>query len=268
MPHHRRVVLSIQTGTSRDTVRRAAEWARLLGLEMHVVFVEDEAVHGMAAYAFAREFRLPAHAWQPIDAERLADDFRHAANTAKRQFDAVAAAMGVRAAFQVLRGDPSGAVARLLCASDIVVLTEPSEGSEGLTRTFPRSWQSAYGSAASVLLLPPGRIRSHGPVVALTFGDSGARTAAHIAARAGEMLVLLGPAKPLSLPPTLPEGRVRRRDLSTITENTLGQALEDPREQVLVLDRDGLSEQQEKAVLRVAAARATPVLLVGTPADI
>ncbi len=268
MPHHRRIVLSIPTGTSRDTVRQAAEWARLLDLEIHAVFVEDEAVHGLAAYAFAREFRLPTHAWEPIDHDRLADDFRHAANTAKRQLDTVAAAMGVRAAFQVLRGDPSGAVAQMLCASDIVVLTEPSLGSEGLTQTFLRSWQSAYGSAASVLLLPPGRIRTHGPVVALTFGDRGARTAAHIAGRTGEALVLLGPARPMVLPPALAAEHVGRRDLNAITEHALGLALGDLRERVLVLDRNLLDDAQERAVLRVAAARATPVLLVGTPADI
>jgi len=268
MPHHRRIVLSIETGTSRDTIRRAAAWARLLDLEMHGIFVEDEAVHGLAAYAFAREFRLPTHAWQPIDPDRIADDFRHAANTAKRQFDAIAAATGVRAAFQVLRGDPSGEVAQLLCASDIVVLTEPSLGSEGLTQSFLRSWQSACGSAASVLLLPPGRIRTHGPVAALSFGDKGARTAAHIAGRTGEALVLLGPTKPLVLPPTLTEERVRRRALPAIAETTLANALGDLREQLLVLDRDGLSADQERAVLRVATSRTTPVLLVGTPADI
>jgi hypothetical protein len=268
MPHHRRIVLSIETGTSRDTIRQAAQWARLLDLEMHGVFVEDEAVHGMAAYAFAREFRLPTHAWQPINPDRIAEDFRHAANTAKRQLDAVAAATGVRAAFHVLRGDPSGEVAQLLCASDIVVLTEPSLGSEGLTQSFLRSWQSACGSAASVLLLPPGRIRTHGPVAALSFGDRGARTAAHIAGRAGEALLLLGPEKPLVLPPNLTEDRVRRRALTAIAEAALAQALGDPREQVLVLDRDGLSTEQERAVLRVAAARGTPVLLVETPADI
>ena len=62
MPHHRRIVLSLHHGAaSRSAMRHAAEMARLLDVGLTGIFVEDEAVHGLAAMPFAREFRLPSH---------------------------------------------------------------------------------------------------------------------------------------------------------------------------------------------------------------
>ena len=48
----------------RDTLRAAAEFARLLQLEMLGVFIEDRALLGLGALPFARELRLPGHDWQ------------------------------------------------------------------------------------------------------------------------------------------------------------------------------------------------------------
>jgi hypothetical protein len=271
MPHHQRIVLGIHHGTtSRDFMRDAAEMARLLGLEIFGVFVEDEAVHGLASMPFVRELRLPSHEWHPIDPDRVAAEFRHAASTAKRLLDTVAQGLGVRSTFEVRRGDPSGVVADLLCSSDIVVLGEPKLGSDELTQAFLRAWRTACGSDASVLLLPPGPMRRRGPVIALLAGDSdrGVLTAAHIARIAHEPLVLLGaPDRRRAAAVNLPTDRIRGRDLADVSENTLRFTLAEEGERLLVLDRDGLQAEQEAAVLRVAAARGTPVLLVGPAAE-
>jgi hypothetical protein len=258
MPHHRRIVLSIRHGAP---IQHAAEMARLLGLDICGVYVEDEAVLGLASFPFAREFRLPSHQWHPIEPNRVAAEFRHAADSAKRLLDTVARGLGVRCTFEVRRGDPSGVVAELLCSSDIVVLAEHSDG---LTQSFLRAWRSACGSDASVLLLPPGRIRPRGPVVALLAGERAERSAAHIAGIAGETLVLLGSAKALAAASVdLPAEQVRLRAMPDATENALRFALADSGERLLVLDRDRFDTEREEAVLRVAAARGTPVLLVG-----
>src|SRR5579863_5179876 len=82
----------------------AAEFARLMGLDLLGVYVEDEAVHALAALPFAREFRLPAHEWGAIEAGRIADDFRTAALGAQRALMRAAGALGVSHAFEVLRG--------------------------------------------------------------------------------------------------------------------------------------------------------------------
>lgn len=269
MPHHRRIVLSIHQGdANRDLMKHAAEMARLLGLELYGVFIEDEAVHGLAAFPFAREYRLLSHQWHPIDPDRVASEFRHAAGTAKRLLDTVSQALGVRCEFQIRRGDPSGVVAALLCSSDIVVLAEPKFGSDALTQSFLRAWRTATVSDASVLLLPPGPLRPRGPVAALTTGERGVNTAVHIAEIANEPLVLLGTAEQrAAISVGLPADRLRIRDLAEISEPTLRFALDDAAERLLVLDRDGLPAAQEATVLKVAAARGTPVLLVGPAAS-
>ncbi len=276
MPHHQRIVVHLYHGaTSQTLMHRAAEMARLLGLDMFGVFIEDEAVHGLAAMPFARELRLPSHEWHSIDPDRVAADFRHAATTAKRLLDSVAQGEGVACGFEVRRGDPSGVIADLLRSSDIIVLAEPRLGSDELTQSFLRAWRAATGSDASVLLLPAGPMRRRGPVVLLLTGNGrrGVRTAAHIARIAQEPLVLLGLAAQRNAAAAdarsagLPSEAVQARDLAAITDNTLRFALADSGERLLVLDRDGLNGAQEAVVLRVAAARGTPVLLVGPAAE-
>lgn len=276
MPNHQRIVLHLHHGAAnRGLMRKAAEMARLMGLDMFGVFVEDEAVHGLAAMPFARELRLPSHEWHPIDADRMAAEFRHAATTAKRRLDDAAHGMGISCGFEVRRGNPSGVIADLLTSSDIVVLAEPRLDSDELTQSFLRSWRTATRSDASVLLLPPVPMRRRGPVVMLlaAAGQRGVRTAAHIARLAKEPFVLVGPAKQRGAAAETARSagvldeQIRQRDIASITENTLRFVLADQGERLLVLDRDSLIPEQERAVLRVAAARGTPVLLIGPAAD-
>ena len=272
MPHHQRIVLHLHDGAaSRTVMREAAELAHLLGLDMFGVFVEDEAVHGLAAMPFVRELRLPSHEWQAIDPGRVAAEFRHAAMTAKRLLDDTARGMGVTCGFEVRRGDPSGVIADLLRSNDILVLAVPGASTEALTQSFPRTWQTATRSDASVLLVPRGVLRRRGPVVMLlgAAGLRGVRTASHIASIARETLVVLGSAAPRDAAAGAARSmgveatRVQTCDLAEITEAALRFALADRAERLLVLDREGLLPEQEAAVLRVAAARGTPVLLVG-----
>ena len=262
MPHHRRIVLGVHAAKpGNQLMRHAAEMARLMGLDVFGVFVEDEAVLNLASFPFAREFRSSSYQWYPIDAELVSAEFRLAATAAKRLLDTATQGLGVRCTFEVRRGNPSGVVADLLCSSDIVVLAGDSDA---LTQSFLRAWRSACGSAASVLLLPPGPMRRRGPVIALLAGDHAVRTAAHIAGIAGEALMLLGSADALEAAMVdLPAERVSGRTLPDVTENALRFALGDAGERLLVLDRDGLDAEREQAVLRVAATRGTPVLLVG-----
>ena len=276
MPNHRRIVLQMQHGaTSRMLTRQAAELARLMDLDMVGIFVEDEAVHGLASMPFARELRLPSHEWHPIDHEQMTAAFRLAALAAKRLLDSTAQGCGVACGFEIRRGDPAGVVADTLQASDIVVLAEPRLGSDGLNHSFLRSWRTATRSDASVLLLPSGPARRHGPVVLLvtTSRSRAVQTASHIAATSREILVLLSTAAQRehrdravteARSAGVPAERIELRDISDITESALRYGLADHGERLLVLDRDSLNSDQETAVLRMAAARCTPVLLVGS----
>ena len=103
-----RLILDLYwVSTDERTITAAAEFARLLGLDLLGIYVEDEAVHGLAELPFAREFRLPAHEWGVIEGERIAAEFRYAAMSAQRMLLRTAEALGVTSAFEVLRGDPT-----------------------------------------------------------------------------------------------------------------------------------------------------------------
>lgn len=266
MPDHRRLLVTLQHGTAEsDTIRQAGAVARLLGLDMLGIFVEDEAIHSLASFPFARELRLPSHQWHPIDPAHVVTAFQAAAAAAQRRLTNITQTLGVNCGFTVRRGDPAGVVTEILCAGDIIVLSEPRAPSEALTHSFLRAWQTASRSGASLLLLPPGAARQDGPVIALAQASQRAlATAAHVARIAHEPLTLLGPETAF---PETPPPRPRFRPLTGFTDSALRFALADMRERILVLDRDGLTDEQEAVLLRVAASRGTPVLLVGPPAD-
>ncbi len=193
--YHRVLLDLCNAAADRGGIRIAAELARLLDLDLTGVFIEDAALLGLAGYSFARELRLPGHQWHALDPGRIAEELRAASDAARRRLDAQCAPLGIRGLFEVVRGDPGASVAALSGTSDIVVLVEPATPSERLARAFPRSWQSALRSAASVLLVPPRIARYRGPVAAVvTRADNPAlATAAAIAVAAGEHLLLLLP---------------------------------------------------------------------------
>lgn len=196
-PAYRRLIITLShTGTDPRTLRAAAEFARLLGLHLHGVFVEDEAVLAFAELPFAREIRLPTHEWTPLGLDRLAEEFRHAAEQAHRAMDDIVDALQVPSGFEILRGDPIDSIAALCCATDIVLAAQPA--GLGPVGALERLLEAAHGMPASVLLLPARQTTSTGPVVALLHDpdDPALPVAARIAATARTGLVVLLPRGP------------------------------------------------------------------------
>jgi hypothetical protein len=274
---YRRIILDLYQGlANRRTMAQAAELARLLRLDLLGVFVENEAVHGLAGLPFARELRLPSHEWVLVDADRVAADFRHAATTAKRMLAETAGTLGVASIFQTMRGDPAEAITGLLRASDIIVLAEPRTHGELLTGALAQSWRTALGSTASVLLLPPNVARQRGPVAVLVAdpADRGLVTAARIALAADEPLLILFAGSDETLREAairtaraigLPQGRVRTHHVAGSSAQSIVQGLAQANERLFVLSCDMLSQQHAEFVTRIAAARGVPVLLVACP---
>ena len=61
---YRKVIVGLCHGAAdAATMRTAAEFAQLLGLDLHCLFIEDEALLALAELPFAREIRLPTHTW-------------------------------------------------------------------------------------------------------------------------------------------------------------------------------------------------------------
>jgi hypothetical protein len=277
-PENPRLILDLYWGAADPaTIAAAAEFARLMGLDLHGLYVEDEAVHALAALPFAREFRLPTHEWGAIEAGRIADEYRAAALRAQRTLMRATEALGIAHAFEVLRGDPTASLTARSRRGDIVLFTEPRGAGDRSSRAFIRLWQAALSSPASVLLVPVRLSRQRGSVAAVLAraGDPAVATAARIARAAGEDLLLLIPARGH---PTreeavasaralgIPERSIQTRVLPARSSDGILHALADCPERMLVLERETLAGPDE-ALFAIAARCGVPVLLLdGEPA--
>jgi hypothetical protein len=173
----------------------AAEFAHLLGLDLHCLFVEDEALLALAELPFAREIQLPSHKWSRLDAGAIEAEIRQMALQARRLMDEIIRDVGVSAEFQVLRGDPATCIAAVCQTGDIVVVAENDAPTAPATHSLTRLHIGAHESATSILLLPARLKARHGAIVAMLTdtGDPALDMAGRLAALAKEDLVILLP---------------------------------------------------------------------------
>ena len=264
-----RIVLQLHHGAGNPPlIRLAAELARALELELKGVFVEDAALLALADLPFARELRLPSYEWGSLDAGRLAAELGEAARRAGRLVSEAAAASGIASAFHVARGDPATHLTSLVEASDIVVIAEPYLPQERTVESFTRVFQTAYRSAAAVVLVPSGRMHRRGPVAtAITsMADASLAIAAAIARRAEEDLLLLVPpslaehAQRAAQAVGLPTSRVRVQTIAAPGAGEIAGALAAAGARVVVLNRRGFGGRSAAVVLQIARASGVPVL--------
>jgi hypothetical protein len=192
----RRLVLELGHGAADpQTMREAAAFARLLDAELHALFIEDETLLHASALPFTREISPVSYRWRPLEPDQLEAELRAAADRARRHLVEVARATGVRQNFEVRRGDLALHVTETCVAGDIVVVSPPRSPGNGTALGFRRLRETARRSAASVLFLPPGAGRRHGPVVAVVAGagDPSLEVARRIATQQREGLMVLAP---------------------------------------------------------------------------
>jgi hypothetical protein len=248
----------------------AVELAGALRLDLLGLFVEDEAVMSLAALPFARELRLPAHAWSALEPERLSADLRETAERIRRVLAAQGARLGVAHRFEVLRGDAAACVAGLCAASDILVLGVPAGIAACSMGSFARSWRLARRAASPVLLLPARIRRRSGPIVVIPARgeDDAAAMAARIALAADADLVLLltpeaaaGGPRGAAAWGMLP-ARLKAERLLAASPEAVGAALDRWAERLLVVDRGAWPElDEEDGLLQLARRRQVPILL-------
>ncbi len=188
----RRAVLGLQHHPSRHGLAIAVDVARLLGLDLLGLFVEDESLMRLAALPFAREL-APLGGWRPVDAAQLARDLQAAASSAHRSFAAAVKDLPTSSDFATMRGSMAAAIASHARPDDIVVLSAPSAVGEYAADAFPLLIESALRSAAAVLLIPRQIARRAGDVVAIAArpDDPSIPLAAGIARAANEELVII-----------------------------------------------------------------------------
>lgn len=271
---HRRLIVELcHGGADARTLRAVAEFAALLELDLHGLFIEDEALLLLAELPFVREIRLPTHEWQKVEAGRIAGELRRAAENAQRLLHEIAAALGVPHAFEVRRGDPAEIIAVIASGSDIIVIAEPAAPGGRLAPALSRVQAAAHGSAASLLLLPAGYMPRHGPVVALVTGadDPSLVPAARAAVNTREGLLVLLPEGDAAMADRVveravalgvPRPRVATRMLGGLHAEDVLHALGHVRERLMVLTRDASAAGDVAAASRIAADRGVPVLLL------
>jgi len=254
-------------------MRTAAQFAAMLDLGLHGLFIEDTSMLALAELQFVREIRLPTYEWQTINAERMQAELRHTAAEARRILNEVAGAIGVPNAFEVLRGEPGDIVAATLSADDVVVLAAPPHAGMRLAPGFVRLYEAVDRSPASVLLLPVGFAPRRGFIVALldSADDPSLIPAAQIAVRSKENLLLLLPQDGEQIvrdaedrAVALGMGRshvVARRLLALQAENVL-HVLGHARDRLIVVTRHAYPAGGIVEASRIAADRGVPVLLV------
>jgi len=270
---YRRVLVMVREGAEAPSFRLAAELAHLLALDLEGLFVENEALLSLAGLPFAREFTLPRHTWQALDAARTLEQFRIAAERAERMLGETAAELGIAAAFSVLRGDPQSALARQARAGDILVLVEP--GAAPLHGFAVAESEILWPATAALLLVPvrPGRKRGGIAVLVPADGNGAVGIAAAIARASAEDLVLVGPgdAAPARAAAALraaglPPPRLQARRTPSLDVKPVAAALRAAGARLVVLDRAAMPADASGFLARLVAEAGVPALLVGTPA--
>ena len=276
---YRRLLLDLhETMADERTLRIAAELARLLRLDLQALFVEDPALLALGRLPHTRELRLPGHGWENLDAERIAAEIEQAAVRARRLLEEASAATGVSCVFEIRRGDPATVMAACCEPTDIVVVAEPRRASERVTGSFARRRQAAYRSASAVLLIPPGKTRAHGKVVAVApaMPDASVATAARIALHADENLLLVVPAGAAAAAidaahaAGLARARIATRKLAGRTQAAIAHTLTGLDARLLVITRGSITSDgapdEETALSRLADTCGILVLAVESQA--
>jgi hypothetical protein len=267
---YRRLIVELGQGGADDAlIRLAAEFALGMGLDLHGLFIEDEALLHVAAMPFAREIRLPSHQWQTMTTGRMEAELHLAAETAHRRLRHVVAELGIHAAFEVRRGQPHLCIAGVCTAADIVVMPAVASTDPG----GPDLLRSAEESVASVLLVPrhPGRLTGAVAVVAGPAGDPAVHLAARIAVMRHDRLFVVqipdGGATAAQHQQQagelgIPSDRVTLRNAGGSDADDVLRALGDARERLVVLTRAAMVHLGIDDASHIARARNVPVLVL------
>jgi hypothetical protein len=184
-----RIVLGLdQAGSDRAAMRFAADFARLLRLDLFGLFAEDPSLARLVGLPSLREFRLLERQWRPIEGGSLSAELERCAATARQSFDEIARATGVARRFEVVRARVKEAIASVSGESDIILLAEPRAAVPLAFESFAEIVTAALATPAGVLVVPNRIARLHGSILAIgeTAEDESVASAAAIAAAVHE----------------------------------------------------------------------------------
>jgi hypothetical protein len=229
----KRMVLGLpHSAADYEGIETAAVLAETLGIDLLATLIEDDGLLGLASHPYARELRPLGAGWQPVDAARLAQELRHAADTARLRFFERLRTRNIGKQFQVNRGTATQVITSLVQPTDIVVLFEPKHAAERIAQQAADLTEAAFSTASAVMIVPCHVARGHGPIVALAAGpsDRSIKTGAAIASATKERLIVLNASgESLAADPDLAARNVH------IEERIVREPLADPRSVAAIL---------------------------------
>lgn len=232
-PPFKRIVVDLHcSGCDRLILRHAAELAQMLQLELFGRFFADPAPARLAALPFAREFRPGERAWAPLERANVSHELSLAITAAERLFQQMAAPLPRH--FQLI-DDPALLEHQLNGRGEtIAVIHQSGYPSE----PFGPMLESAFQSAASVLILPSGVPPKSGPILAVITSpdDPAASIAATLASASGERLLHLDSRAGTAT--QVPAARLIVTRRGTFTNATLALIAARKKTPVLVLDTE------------------------------
>lgn len=242
----------------------AVDVARLLGLDLFGLFVEDERLLRLAALPFAREFN-PLAGWRSIDGAQLARDLQVAASGAQRSFAEAVKTLPTACEFVIVRGTMDEAISAHARPDDIVVLSVPAALGESSAERFALLIDTVLQLAAGALLIPRQIARHAGDVVAIAArpDDPSIGLAAAIARAAEEELVIIEPFDhdAIDRPPRPDDRRaVRKLARAALSDPALLVASFRGERERLVVVTQGAGEASLPTIL--ASWRRVPVLII------
>jgi len=269
---YKRLILALPPGASSVDLRVAAEFARLLQLEMVAIMLDDFGLADPGRLPFTREFRGPLSGWQPIDAERIRRDLETAAQNLQRSIEAATRDLETNARFEVVRGSLGETLRAMADGGDILVLAEPSNPAERASAQFNWLTEAVLGSQTAVLLVPARIARTGGPVVAIAAAadDPSIHAAADIAIACTDELVIIdadhiehgSAVRDLGGDERLRVTRMAAARGNFPDPALLSHAFRHLQERLVVMTRGSFDDSVASTI---ASARHVPVLLIAPP---
>lgn len=176
-PFERAVVVLDAVSGGIAALEAASAFAEAMARRLDVLFIEEESVHRVAAFPFARELPLRESAARALDATTIARDLRMAAERARAAVETAAKTSWLEWRFEVIRGRIDRTLAEA-CLSGTLVAVEARQG-----LAIERMLTAGAGAAAGSLLVVGRRAaRRPGPVL-LHCDNSGVAASAQALAR-------------------------------------------------------------------------------------
>jgi hypothetical protein len=243
-------------------VEVAAELAGILNLKCLGAFIVEPALLRLGKIPGALELKSVTTGWQPIESGSLEHDLVQATDMARRKLADVSGRLNVDLTFQLVQGMTTDVVVSLIGADDIVVMIEPHNPADRITRQFISFTEAVFRTSSAVLLLPKHVTRRKGAVAVVS--DAADDVASRVATQLSEVMreptiaVFLKdqPMSPLAIQPF--DNSPAWCELAI--ENQIAVALGQSRERLIVARRSTLDCAQSRTL---AARRGVPVLVTG-----